>query len=108
MFDEREFGTGLKLTEVNLIHERANEEDAATGAAEEILRCEWIGKVLPVDSFALIGKSKDQRFAIILEAGRYLLRRIVVVAMKNSVYGCLADGHGDAESLVLVDSGLRG
>src|ERR1700691_1564322 len=32
MFDQRQFSSGLQLSKVYLIHERANEKDAAAGA----------------------------------------------------------------------------
>ena len=70
MFDQRQFGSGLELTKVDLIHEGANEEDAAAGAAQEIFRGERIGEVFPVDAFALVGDGKDQGFAVVFEAGR--------------------------------------
>ena len=43
VFDEGEFGAGLELAEVDLIHEGADEEDAAASAAKKIFRCQGIG-----------------------------------------------------------------
>ena len=108
MFDECEFGAGLELTKVDLIHERPNEEDAATGAAEEILRSERVREMFPVDAFSLIGDGEDERFAIVLKTGCDLFSRVVVIAMQDGIDGGLADGHGDAEALFFVDTGLRG
>jgi len=108
VFDQGELGAGLKLAKVNLIHEGADEKDAAAGTAEQVLRGEGIGEMFPVHAFALVGDGKDEGFAVVFEAGSHLLGRVIVVAVENGVYGCFADGHGDTEAFVLVDAGLRG
>jgi hypothetical protein len=33
MFDQRQFGSGMQLSKVYLIHERTDQEDAAAGSA---------------------------------------------------------------------------
>ena len=108
VLNQGEFCAGLELTKMDLIHEGSNEKDAATGAAEEILRSQGIGKLLPVHAFALVGDGKNQGFAVVLEAGRNLFGGIVVVAMEDGIYSGFADRHGDAEALILIDAGLRG
>jgi len=60
VFDQCQFCSGLELTKVDLIHERSDEEDTAAGAAQKILRSKWIGKILPIDAFALIGDRENQ------------------------------------------------
>jgi hypothetical protein len=108
MFDESQFCSGFELTEVDLIHEGADEEDAAAGAAQEIFGSEGIGKVFPVHSFALVGNGEDQGFSVVFEAGGDLFRGVVVVAVKDGIDGGFADGHGDAEALFFVDAGVFG
>ena len=108
VLDEREFSAGLELTKVDLIHEGADEEDAAASAAKKIFGCERIGQVFPIDAFTLVGDRKDKGFAVVLKAGCDLLGRVVVVAMKDGIDGCFADGHRNAEALVFVDARLRG
>jgi hypothetical protein len=108
MFDESQFCSGFELTEVDLIHEGADEEDAAAGAAQEIFGSEGIGEVFPVHSFALVGNGEDQRFSVVFEAGGDLFGGIVVVAVKDGIDGGFADGHGDAEAFFFVDAGVFG
>ena len=48
MFDQSQFCSRFELTEVDLIHEGADEEDAAASAAQEIFRSERVGEVFPV------------------------------------------------------------
>jgi hypothetical protein len=108
MFDQSQFCTRFQLTEVDLIHERTDEEDAAAGAAQEVFRSKWVGETFPIDSLALIGNSEDERFAVVFEAGCDLFGRVVVVAVKDGIDGGLADGHGDAKAFFLVYAGLFG
>src|SRR5260370_27577165 len=58
MLYQRQFGSRMQLPKVYLIHEGADEEDAAAGAAQEVLRCKWIGKGIRIEAFALIGDDK--------------------------------------------------
>src|SRR4029079_16522226 len=97
VLDEGEFSARLESAEVHLIHERADEEDTAAGAAQEIFGGEGIWEVLPIDTFALVGDGEDEGFPVIFEAGRYLFGGVVIVSMQNGVDGGLANRHGDAE-----------
>ena len=60
MLDQSQFGSGVQLTKVDLIHERTDEEDAAAGAAQEILRGQGIGKRRRIDALALVRDGEDQ------------------------------------------------
>lgn len=108
MLDEGQFGSGMELTKVYLIHEGADEEDATAGAAEEIFRGEWVGQGFGVEAFALVGDGDDERRAVVLKAGGDVLGGVVVVAVEDGVNGGLAHGHGEAESLVFVEARLGG
>ncbi len=67
MFDKGEFGARVQLAEVYLIHEGADEKDAATGSAQDVLRSERIGNGVWVKPRALIRDTHDQRFGGRLE-----------------------------------------
>lgn len=108
MLDQSQFCSGFELTEVDLIHEGADEEDAAASAAQEIFRSERIGEVFPVHSLALVGDGEDERFSVVFEAGGDLFGGVVVVAVKDGIDGGLAHGHGDAETFFFVNASVFG
>ena len=58
MLDQRQFGSGMQLSKVYLIHEGADKEDAAAGAAQKIFRRQGVGQRLRVEAFALVGDGK--------------------------------------------------
>ena len=104
VFDEGEFGAGLELAEVDLIHEGADEEDAAAGAAEKVLGGKRIGKVFPVNALSLIRNGEDEGFAVVLEACCHLFGGVIVITVKDGINGGFADSHGDAEALIFVNT----
>ena len=108
MFDKCQFSSGMQLLEVYLIHEGTNEEDAAAGSAQKILRRQRVGERVRVQSFALVGDANHQRFAGIFKGGGDALFGIVGVAVEHSVDRCFPDRHGDAKDLVFVDAGFLG
>ncbi len=55
MLYQRQLGPRMQLSEVYLIHERPDEEDAAAGAAQKIFRRQGIGKGGGIQSLALVG-----------------------------------------------------
>jgi len=108
MFDQSQFCSRFELTEVDLIHEGADEEDAAASAAQEIFRSERVGEVFPVHALALVGDGEDERFSVVFEAGGDLFGGVVVVAVKDGIDGGLAHGHGDAETFFFVNASVFG
>src|SRR5580693_6229845 len=77
MLHQRQFGSRMQLPKVYLIHEGADEEDAAAGAAQEVLRCKGIGKGIRIEAFALIGNDKDEVGAGVFKGGGDLLAGVV-------------------------------
>src|SRR5271154_3928740 len=80
MLDKCQLSSGMQLLEVYLIHERSNEEDAAAGAAQKILRSQGGG----------------QRF------------RIIRVAVEHRVDGRFPNCHRNLENFVFVYARLLG
>jgi len=105
MLYQRQFRTRMQLSKVYLIQEGSDEEDAASGAAEEIFGGEGVGNLFWIEAFAFVGDGDDEGFAVVLEAGADLLGGIVAVAVEDGVDGCFADGHGYAKAFVLVEAG---
>ncbi len=108
MFDQREFGAGMQLAKVYLIHEGADEEDAAAGAAQDVLGRERVGDGCGVESGALVCDADDEGVGVGLEGGGDVLGGVVGVAVQDGVDGGLADGHGDVGDGVLVEAGACG
>src|SRR3954468_11078692 len=44
----------------DIVHEAAHEEDAAAAGLEHVLRCEWIGHLLRIESFTLVEHAHDE------------------------------------------------
>src|SRR5579859_2923969 len=108
MFYQRQFGSGMQLSKVYLIHERADDEDAAAGAAQQVFRRQRIGKRLRIESFALVGNDKYQVLAVVFERGGDLLARVVFISVEHGVYGSFTHRHSDVEARVFVQAGLLG
>ena len=108
MFDQGHLRAGVQFSKVYLIHEGADEEDAAAGAAHEVFGRQRIGQGVGVEAFALIADLDDEGFAVVLKARGDLFGRVVVVAVQDGIHGRLPHRHGQAESLVFVDAGLLG
>src|SRR5450631_3877524 len=108
MLYQRQFGPGMQLTKVYLIHEGTDKENTAAGSAQQVLLCERIGHLLGNESPALICNGKNQSLAGVLEAHRDLPGRIVFVAVENGVDGRLPNRHGHVKSFVFVQASLSG
>src|SRR4051812_23336907 len=106
VLDKGELSTGVEHTKLYLIHEGADEKDTATGAAQQIVRGEWVGKGGWIEAGALVGDADDQRSRCRFEGCGDALVRTVGVAVKHGVDGCFAGCHGDTEDLVIIKSGL--
>lgn len=108
MFDQGEFGSRLELAEVDLIHEGANEEDAAASAAHEVFGSERVGQMFPINALSLVSDGENEGFAVVFKTGCDLFGGVVIVAVQYCVYGGLSNGHGNAEALFFVEAGLTG
>src|ERR1035437_111273 len=106
MLDQRQLGSGMQLSEVYLIHEGSDQEDAAPRAAKQVLRGQRVGKRLRVQSFALVSDGNHQRRAGVFKAGGDLFGGGGFVAVQNGVYRGLARPHRHMEAFVLVQAGL--
>ena len=108
MFDQGHLSSGMQLTKVYLIHEGTDEKDAASCAAEEILRCERIRDGVWVEPGSLIGDGNDEGFAIVLESSDDFFCGVVVVAVEDGIDCSFANGHGETEAVVLAHAGVSG
>lgn len=54
VFDESEFGAGMQLAKVYLIHKSSDEKDAAAGATEDIFRGKRIGDGVWIETWPLV------------------------------------------------------
>src|ERR1700744_1606344 len=106
VLDKGELSTGVELTKLYFIHERTDKKDTAAGAAQQIVRREGIGQGRRIEPRTLVGDADDQRFGCRLKRRGDALVRTVSIAMKYSVDGCFACCHGDAEDLIVIESGL--
>src|SRR5579875_1067643 len=85
MFDQRQLGSGMQLPEVYLIHKGANEEDAAAGAAQQVLGSQRIGESGGVESFAFIRDADHKVRAGIFEGGGHAFVRAEHLSMQHRV-----------------------
>jgi len=108
MFDESQLRSGMQLPKAHLIHKGPDQEEAAAGAAQQILRGQRVGQRFRVQPFALVGDGNNQFLSVVLKTGRDPLGRVVLVAMQYRVDGGLARRHGHMEAIVLVQTGFRG
>ena len=108
MFDQGQLGSGLQLAKVYLIHEGPDEEYAAAGPAQEILRFTRVRQSSGVQAFALIGDLEHKRRSGVLKIDGNLLGRIVFVAMQHGVDGGFAHRHGDTKGLILIQASPSG
>jgi len=95
MFDEGEFSPRMQLAKVYLIHEGSDEKDAAAGAAQEVLRGEWVGQRGGVEAGALVADANGERVGAGLEGCGDVLGRAVGVTVEDCVDGGLSRGHDD-------------
>src|SRR6185437_13574505 len=98
----------MQLSKVYLVHERANEEDSAPGAAEKVFGRQGVGKRVGVEALALVGDSEDKGRAGIFKAEGDLLGGVVLITVEHGVNGRFPHRHGDVEALVIVEAGLFG
>lgn len=92
----------MQLAKVYLIHESSDKEDAATGTAKDVLRCERVWNSGWIEACALVGNTDDQVLRIGLEGSRNLLGRIVRISMQDCVDRSLTDGHNDVRHGIFV------
>src|ERR1700739_3187692 len=97
MFDEGQLCSWMQLLEVYLIHEGANEKDAATGASQKVFRSQGIGKCAGIKALTLICDANDERVAGIFERCSDALVRIIGIAMEYGIDSGFANGHCDLE-----------
>lgn len=95
----------MQLAKVYLIHERSNEEDTTTGAAEYVFRRERVWNGVRVKTWSLVGDANGKRIGGSFERRFDCLVGVVRVAVKNGVDGCFADGHRDVADGVFVEAG---
>src|ERR1017187_3973749 len=108
VFDKGQFGAGMQLSKVYLIHEGADKEDAAPSAAQKVFRGQRVGKGVRIEALALVSNGDDECGAGVLKGGGDFFGGVVLVAMEHGIDGGFAGGHGYMEALVLVQTGLTG
>ena len=96
-----------RALQLHVVHEVADEEDAAAARLEQVLRRERVGDRLRIEAFALIadanhqlGLGRRRRF----ELDEHALGRVVAVAVLDGVDDRLADRDADPVDRVLVEA----
>ncbi len=108
VFDQREFRTWVGLAKVYLIHEGADEEDPAAGAAQDVFGSQRVGKAVRVEARALVGNLDEQIVHRGFEGDGDVFAGVVGVAVQDGVDDGLADGHGDVAAGVLIEADALG
>ena len=108
MFDEGEFCPRMQLAKVYLIHEGADEKDASSGAAQEVLRGERVGEAGGIEARALVTDAYGEVVGAGLEGGGDSLVGVVGVSVEDGIDGCLADRHDYVGHGVWIEACTQG
>jgi len=106
--DQGNFGSGIQLAKVYLIHEGAHEKDAAAGGSEEIFWRKRVGNGVKVEAGALVGDRDDEGVGGDFEGCGDAFGGVVGVAVDDSVGGGFAGDHGKIGGDARVKSGGLG
>src|SRR3989442_14507429 len=97
-----------RALELNVVHEVADEKNAAAAGLEEVLRIERVGEGLRIETLSLIAHANQQagRFGRrrCLELDEDTLGRVVAIAVLDGVDHRLADRDADPMDRVVVQA----
>src|SRR5439155_6006915 len=97
-----------RALQLDVVHEVADQEDAAAARLEEVLGRQRIGDRLRLEAFALIADANHQlragRGRRRLEIDEDVLARVVAVAVLDGVDDRLADRNADPVRRILVEA----
>src|SRR5262249_28582907 len=97
----------LCALQLNIVHEVADEENAAAARLQEILGIERVGDRLGIEAFALIA-DLDRQLGNIgarrLEFDEDVLGGVALVAVLDGVDDRFADGHADPVEGIVVEA----
>src|SRR5215471_3335034 len=93
---------GLSRDNVELVHERAHEENPAAGSAEKIFFGERIGNIGELESGAFIGYVNDHFFGSEIDGEMNFLVGLFLIAVMKGVDHAFAHAHANAITLVFA------
>src|SRR5689334_23889037 len=109
MLDQANFRpTSWPRMKIEYIHERPDQQNATSGLAQNVFRCQRVRKRVQIETLALIPYDHGEIFVRALDFEVNFLLITVAVAVYDGVDHALAHSHPNLGLFIFVEAGLVG